>query len=105
ISLLWLIKADALWKLYGFACIYGIAHGGFFTAISPIIVELFGIRAHGSLFGMVVFFGTTGGAIGPIFTGYMFDMNQSYIAAFWLMLVISCSAFVLLLYLKVRPRN
>ena len=104
ISLLWLIKADALWKLYGFACIYGIAHGGFFTAISPIIVELFGIRAHGSLFGMVVFFGTTGGAVGPILTGYMFDMTQSYIAAFWLILAISCSAFGLLLCLKVRPR-
>ena len=27
------------------------------------MVELFGIRAHGSLFGMVVFFGTTGGVI------------------------------------------
>jgi len=42
------------------------------------MVELFGIRAHGSLFGMVVFFGTTGGAIGPILTGYFFDMTQSY---------------------------
>ncbi len=105
ISLLWLIKADALWKLYGFACIYGIAHGGFFTAISPIIVELFGIRSHGSLFGTVVFFGTTGGAIGPILTGYIFDMTQSYIAAFWLILIISCSAFGLLLFLKVKSRN
>ena len=55
-SLLWLIRADTVWKLYTFACIYGIAHGGLFTAISPIVVELFGIRAHGSLFGMVVFF-------------------------------------------------
>jgi MFS family permease len=103
ISLLWLLKAEALWKLYVFACIYGIAHGGFFTAISPIMVELFGIRAHGSLFGMVVFFGTIGGAIGPILTGYMFDINQSYIAAFWLILCISFSAFALLLYLKVTP--
>ncbi len=105
ISLFWLIKADALWKLYGFACIYGIAHGGFFTAISPIIVELFGIRSHGSLFGTVVFFGTTGGAIGPILTGYIFDMTQSYIAAFWLILLTSCSAFGLLLCLKVRSKD
>ncbi|MFH1078641.1 MAG: MFS transporter, partial [Pseudomonadota bacterium] len=105
ISLLWLTKADALWKLYGFACIYGIAHGGFFTAISPIMVELFGIRAHGSLFGMVVFFGTTGGALGPISTGYLFDMTHSYIAAFWLLLVISCISFGLLLCLRVRHRT
>ena len=100
ISLLWLTKADALWKLYGFACIYGIAHGGFFTAISPIIVELFGIRAHGSLFGVVVFFGTTGGALGPILTGYLFDMTHSYIFAFRLILVISCIALGFLLCLN-----
>ena len=100
VSLLWLIKADVLWKLYLFAGVYGIAHGGFFTAISPIMVELFGIRAHGSLFGMVVFFGTTGGAIGPILTGYLFDMTQSYTMAFWLLLIISCISFGFLLCLK-----
>ncbi|MCP3875931.1 MAG: MFS transporter [Desulfobacteraceae bacterium] len=102
ISFLWLIKADALWKLYGFACIYGIAHGGLFTAISPIIVELFGIRAHGSLFGLVVFFGTTGGAFGPILTGYLFDITQSYKLAFSLLLIVSCISFGLLLCLKIR---
>ena len=102
-SLLWLAKADALWKLYGFACIYGLAHGGLFTTISPIMVELFGIRAHGSLFGLVVFFGTTGGALGPILTGYLFDVTHSYIIAFWLILVITCISFGLLLCLKVRP--
>ena len=104
-SLLWLAKADALWKLYGFACIYGLAHGGFFTAISPIMVELFGIRAHGSLFGLVVFFGTTGGALGPILTGYLFDVTHSYIIAFWLILIITCISFGLLVCLRVRPRD
>jgi len=100
-SFLWLIQADVLWMLYGFACIYGIAHGGFFTAISPIMVELFGIRAHGSLFGLVVFFGTAGGACGPILTGYLFDITQSYRLAFWLLLLISCIACGILLCLKV----
>ncbi|WP_300459420.1 MFS transporter [Desulfobacula sp.] len=104
ISLLWLPKADALWKLYGFACIYGIAHGGFFTAISPIMVELFGIRAHGSLFGVVACFGATGGALGPICTGYLFDRTHNYTAAFWLILIISCISFGLLLCLRTRPR-
>ncbi len=105
ISLVWLTRADALWKLYSFACIYGIAHGGFFTAISPIMVELFGIRAHGSLFGLVVFFGTTGGALGPILTGHLFDLNHSYILAFKLMLVVSGIAFGLLLCLRARFRE
>jgi MFS family permease len=102
VSLLWLIRADALWKLYLFACIYGIAHGGFFTAISLIMVELFGIRAHGSLFGTVVFFGTAGGAAGPVLHGWLFDMTQSYTYSFWLMLCISFVGFCLLLCLKVK---
>ncbi len=104
-SLVWLSFADTLGKLYLFACVYGIAHGGLFTAISPIVVELFGIRDHGSLFGVVVFFGTTGGALGPILTGYLFDTNQSYHLAYWLILVTSCLAFGLLLCLKMRPVN
>jgi len=79
VSLLWLIRADTLWKLYLFACIYGIAHGGFFTTISPIMAELFGIKAHGSLFGTVVFFGTAGGAAGPVLHGWLFDNPKLYI--------------------------
>jgi MFS family permease len=99
LSLAWLATADALWKLYAFACIYGIAHGGFFTSVSPLLAELFGIRAHGSLLGIVIFFSTTGGALGPILTGYLFDMNQSYRNAYWVILSISCLAFALLLCL------
>lgn len=102
VSLLWLIRADALWKLYFFACIYGIAHGGFFTTISPIMAELFGIKAHGSLFGTAVFFGTAGGAAGPVLHGWLFDMTQSYTYSFWLMLCISAVGFGLLLCLKVK---
>jgi len=102
ISLLWLIRADALWKLYFFACIYGVAHGGFFTTISPIMAELFGIRAHGSLFGTAVFFGTAGGAAGPVLHGWLFDMTQRYTYSFWLMLCISFVSFCLLLCLKVK---
>jgi len=103
ISLLWLTTADSLWKLYVFACVYGLAHGGFFTAISPMVAELFGIRAHGSIFGVAVFFGTTGGALGPILTGWLFDRTQSYMTAFWVIMFISCLAFGLLLFLK--PQN
>jgi MFS family permease len=101
-ALTWLTLADTLWKLYAFAMVYGIAHGGFFTAISPIVAELFGIRSHGSLFGIVVFSGTTGGAVGPFVTGFLFDMFQNYGAAFLVLIAITCIAFGLMLCLRVR---
>jgi MFS family permease len=68
-TLLWLQMADELWMIYLFAACYGIAHGGFFTAISPIAAEYFGIGAHGVLFGTIVFSGCFGGSIGPIVAG------------------------------------
>ncbi|MFH1153483.1 MAG: MFS transporter [Pseudomonadota bacterium] len=103
-ALLWLQKADALWKLYVFACIYGFAHGSFFTVISPIVAELFGTASHGALFGMVVFFGTAGGAIGPIATGYLFDISGSYNLPFSLFLIAGVLGLGILSFLKPVPR-
>ena len=104
-ALLWLTQADALWEMYVFAMIYGIAHGGFFTAISPMVAELFGIRSHGSVFSIAVFFGTTGGALGPFVTGLLFDRFLNYTAAFSILILIAAIAFVLMLCLKVGVRN
>ena len=104
-ALFWLTRANTLWEMYAFAMIYGIAHGGFFTAISPMVAELFGIRAHGGLFGIVVCFGTTGGAIGPFFTGLMFDRFLNYTAAFYTLILIAAVAFVLMLCLKTGIRQ
>jgi len=100
ISLLWLQVAQSLSMLFFFACIYGLAHGGIFTAISPIVAEIFGIRAHGTILGIVVCFGTTGGAVGPIFTGQLFDMTGSYAIAFWAFIVLSTCSLGILSFLK-----
>ena len=97
---LWLQIASELWMLYLFAVIYGIAHGGFFTALSPMIAEFFGINAHGVLFGIVVFFGTLGGAIGPVLAGYIFDITNEYRPAFWLCMLMTALGLVLILLLK-----
>ena len=97
---LWLQIASELWMLYLFAVIYGMAHGGFFTALSPMIAEFFGINAHGVLFGIVVFFGTVGGAIGPILAGYIFDITNEYGPAFWLCMLMTALGLVLILSLK-----
>ena len=99
-GLLWLQAADSLLMLYLFASVYGLAHGGFFTAVSPIAAEIFGIRAHGTILGIIVCFGTTGGAIGPITAGWLFDMSGSYNSAFLAFIVISVCGLAVLLPLK-----
>ena len=100
VALSWLPFANTLSGLYLFTLIYGIAHGGFFTAISPLTAELFGRKSHGSLFGMVVFAGTAGGALGPLMTGWIFDLTGMYIPAFVLLIGLSATASVLFFRLK-----
>ena len=98
--LLWLQAAKELWMLYVFAAVYGLAHGGFFTVISPIVAEHFGLRSHGLLFGIAVFAGTVGGFIGPIFAGYIFDMTAGYRLAFWACIAGASIGLGLILSLK-----
>lgn len=98
--LLWLQTADELWMLYLFAAAYGFTHGGFFTVISPIVAEYFGLRSHGLLFGITVFAGTVGGFLGPVFAGRIFDMTTSYRLAFWVCIVAAAVGLGLMLSLK-----
>jgi MFS family permease len=62
--------------------LYGFAHGGFFTVVSPTIAEYFGLGSHGAIFGAVLFFGTIGAAIGPVAAGWVFDVTGAYTLAF-----------------------
>ena len=82
IGLLALLAAETPWLLFPAVAVYGFAHGGFFTVVSPTVAELFGTRAHGAIFGGVVFFGTIGAATGPIAAGRIFDSTGSYAWAF-----------------------
>jgi MFS family permease len=100
IALLWLQIAKELWMLYLFAMIYGTAHGGFFTTISPMVAEFFGIKAHGALFGIVVFSGTFGGALGPFLAGYIYDVTAEYSLAIWISTLMSALGLTLVSLLK-----
>jgi MFS family permease len=77
-GLIWLQAAKEAWMLFLFAVIYGFAHGGFFTVVSPTVAELFGTGSHGLLFGLVLASGTIGGAVGPLLAGRIFDVTGSY---------------------------
>ncbi len=99
-GLLWLQVADSLWMLYLFTAIYGLAHGGFFTAVSPMAAEIFGMDAHGAILGIIVCFGTTGGAIGPVIAAQAFDMTGSYHMIFLGFIAASVLGLAILLPLK-----
>ncbi|UCH07242.1 MAG: MFS transporter [Deltaproteobacteria bacterium] len=99
-SLLWVQVSKELWMFYVFGAIYALGHGGFFTVISPIIAELFGISSHGVLFGIASFGLTVGGSIGPTLAGYVFDVIHSYQLVFFILAALAVAGVILTLLLR-----
>ena len=99
-SLLILLAVETAAPLYLFAVVYGMSHGGLFTVVSPTLAEYFGTVAHGTIFGMVLFFGTLGGALGPTLAGVAFDQTGSYDLAFAGLALLAALGVVLILTLR-----
>ena len=94
-ALLWLLVARDVWMLYLFAVIFGFGYGAMIVSQSPMVAELFGLRAHGAILGVVVFSATTGGAIGPLVAGHIFDIIGSYQLVFQIYAGVSIIGLIL----------
>ena len=102
-GLLALLVVETHWTLFAAVAVYGFAHGGLFTVVAPTVAELFGTRAHGAIFGGIVFFGTLGAAVGPVVAGRVFDVTGSYAWAFTGLAVMCALALALVISLPKRP--
>jgi len=103
-SLLGLSLVTAHGALYVVMAIYGFGHGGLFVVVSPTVAEYFGMRAHGAIFGTVLFCGTFGGAAGPILAGAVFDTTGSYTVAFVTLMILAMIGLALTLSLPRAAR-
>lgn len=93
------------WLLFPAVIIYGFGHGGFFTVVAPTVAEYFGTKAHGTIFGLILFFGTVGGATGPIVAGRFFDTTQSYTMAFFSLAALAAIGLLMVLRLPQAQRG
>jgi MFS family permease len=100
VMLVWLYFANEYWQLIVFVLIYGLSHGGFFSLMSPLLAEMFGTKYLGSLFGILTFCGTIGGAAGPSVLGLIFDSTGSYERAFLLLIGSLIVSFSLVMFIK-----
>ncbi|MFC1901868.1 MFS transporter [Chloroflexota bacterium] len=102
-ALFWLLAARELWMLYLFAAVLGFSGGGTATLESTLTAELFGMRSHGLNLGVISGGFTIGAAIGPLITGYIFDVSGSYQLAFLITAFVGIVA--LILSATLRPVN
>ena len=100
-ALIWLVPAKTAWMLFSSAGFFGFAFGGIAVSHSPLIAELFGLRSHGLIFGVLNISVMIGAATGPLLTGYLFDMTNSYQTAFLLCAVISFIGIILTAFLRI----
>ena len=100
ISLSWLIASRELWMLFLFAAVFGFGHGGVMTLLPPIVAELFGLKSHGVILGATAVIGSVGAAVGPLVSGFIFDITSSYNIAFLICLATAAVCFILTLLLR-----
>ena len=82
VALFWLVFSTELLELYLFAIMFGFAMGGVGVSEAPLVASIFGLRSHGSIFGIIDPGLTLGATISSFLAGYIFDATQSYQVAF-----------------------
>ncbi|MBI4286672.1 MAG: MFS transporter [Chloroflexi bacterium] len=102
-ALFWLGFARDLGMLYLFAAAFGFGWGGLSVSGGPVVADLFGLRAHGALYGVTVASMTLGGAFGPTLSGYIFDVTGSYQLSFLINAIVAVIGLVLAWLLKSQP--
>lgn len=105
VALFWLQLAREVWMLYLFAAIFAFGYSGCAALISPIVAELFGLSSHGVLLGIVHFAYASGGAIGPIVVGRLFDITGSYQLAFLVSAAVSVIGLIITPFLRPAHRQ
>ncbi len=100
LSIYLLVPISEIWMFYVIALIFGLGSGGGGVAEPTLVAELFGLKSHGSILGVVSFSFTVGGAIGPLVTGHLFDISGNYEIAFIVSGSVAICGLVLTILLK-----
>ncbi len=99
ICLFYLTQITEVLMLYLFVIAFGFAHGGMGPSESPLVAGLFGLSSHGLIFGIISFGFTIGASVGPLLTGYLFDVSGSYQTAFLTCACLTIAGLVLAILL------
>jgi len=105
ISLFWAQSARKMWMLYLFGALFGTAYGGVISLQALAVAELFGLQSVGVILGAITFTYAIGAAVGPVISGYLFDIMKSYNPVFWVAAALALVAFVLSLFIKMPGKT
>jgi MFS family permease len=104
LAVLCLFRIESFWALPGFVILFGMGLGGGAVLVPLLVGECFGLRAFGKVLGVVTISATLGAAAGPVLTGRIFDVTETYRLAF-ILHTISFTAAAVVLYFVRRRRG
>ena len=80
--------------VWGGLALYGTGWGGLYTLIQLLTADLFGLLSLGKIMGVINILDTLGGGLGPVMTGYLYDLTQSYLVPFSVITCLLIVAFI-----------
>jgi sugar phosphate permease len=95
-----LLKADTVTLLFSSALLFGFGYGSMAPMIPYLVADRFGRHILGTAYGMLTFFMAVGGSLGPVMTGYIYDISGSYTSAWRLNIAVLLMVTFLILSLK-----
>ena len=96
-GLLALAAIHSVWHLVPFFLLFASSYGGIIALRPVILASYFGRRCVGTIHGLVLGLGTTGGVLAPIFVGSLRDTTDGYRWPFFLLALITAMSIPLLL--------
>jgi MFS family permease len=105
IGLFWLLFSRDMWALYLFAIFFAFGYAGGSVVMPTITAEIFGLGAHGGIFGIINFSACCGVAVGPMAVGWMFDINGDYQMAISFMVAFSVLSLLMTIGIKTGLEN
>ena len=100
IGMIFLLKAGTVEVLFIYALLFGFGYGSMSTMMPYLLADRFGRHILGAVYGMLTFFVSVGGSIGPVMTGWVYDWSGTYTAAWLLNIAVLAIVTLLILALK-----
>jgi len=84
--------------------LFGLGWGGNYTMLQGLVADVFGARSLGKILGGITVLDATGGALGPWFTGALFDVTHDYRLGFSVIVVLIAVALAAILFVRLPER-
>jgi len=82
VMFIWLLRVQSLWMIYFFTIIFGFFSGGLVPQVPGLIGYFFPGKSLTTIFGTLGAISSTGGILGPLVGGLVWDRTGSYGMAF-----------------------